>query len=63
VEAGAGTIPAGAGEQQGADADDTRQGQQQCAKMIHHQHDAKGRGPVAWEVDADRFGLPLGAYP
>ncbi|MNC29205.1 hypothetical protein D3C75_774460 [compost metagenome] len=63
VEAGPGTVPAGAGKQQGTEADDAGEGQQQGRQVVDHQHDAERRRPVAWQVDTDRFRLALGAHP
>ena len=63
MEAGTGAIPAGASEQQGADTDDPGQGQQQRRKVVQHQYDTERRGPVAGQIDANGFGLALGAHP
>ncbi|MNE68239.1 hypothetical protein D3C80_1638910 [compost metagenome] len=59
MEAGPGAVPAGHGEEQGADADDAGQYQHQRRQAIDHQHNAERRLPVARQVHANGRGQGL----
>ncbi|MNP30408.1 hypothetical protein D3C76_1234780 [compost metagenome] len=63
METRPGAVPAGHGEEQGADADDAGQHQHQRRQAIDRQHDAERCGPIARQVHADGAGLALVLHP
>ena len=58
METGAGAVPTGHGEQQGADANDPGEYQHHRRELVHHQHDAERHLPVARQVQPIRCPRP-----